>query len=160
MSQGGTAGRCGPTPLAWQGILVRGILVDARGTLAMQDQRYPITQIGILNMVRRMVCVAEQDVQHDECEVRFFAEGKINDRVCTWFQAVHPVSRQFFHFHLARVFVDDQLKIPIRYEAYTWPNEPGGSPVLLEEYNYLDLKLNNGFSDEDFSVDNPAYHFR
>jgi hypothetical protein len=157
---GRNGGKMWAHPVGLAGILVRGILVEPDGTLAMCDQRYPITQIGILNMVKRMACVAEQDLQHDECEVRFFAQGKINDRVCTWFQAVHPVARQFFHFHLARVFVDDQLKIPIRYEAYTWPNEPGGSPVLLEEYNYLDLKLNNGFSDEDFSVDNPAYHFR
>ncbi|MGO9111604.1 MAG: DUF1571 domain-containing protein [Thermoguttaceae bacterium] len=147
-------------PIGLPGMLVRAILVEPNGMLAMCDQRYPITEIGILNMVRRMVSVAEQDLQHDECEVRFFSKGKINDRVCTWFEAVHPVSQRFFHFHLARVFVDDQLKIPIRYEAYTWPDEPGGPPVLLEEYNYLNLKLNNGFSDEDFSIENPAYHFR
>ncbi len=147
-------------PVGLQGILVRALLIEPGGTLAMQDQRYPIPEIGILKMVRRMVSVVEQDLQHDECEVRFFAEGKINDRVCTWFQAVHPVSRRYFYFHLARVFVDDQLKIPIRYEAYVWPKEPGGRPVLLEEYNYLDLKLNNGFTDEDFSIRNPAYHFR
>jgi hypothetical protein len=147
-------------PVGLQGILVRALLVEPDGALAMQDQRYPITEIGILNMVKRMVAVAEQDIKHDECEVRFFAEGKINDRVCTLFQALHPVSREFFRFHLARIYVDDQLKIPIRYEAYAWPKEPGGPPVLLEEYNYLDLKLNNGFTDEDFSIDNPAYHFR
>jgi hypothetical protein len=37
------------------------------------------------------------------------------------------VPRDFFNFHLARIFVDDSLNIPIRYEAYAWPSKPGGS---------------------------------
>ena len=147
-------------PAGLQGNLVHAISLTPDGTLAMRDQRYPITEIGILNMVKHLLAVAEQDIQHDECEVRFFAGAKINDRVCTWFQVVHPAPRPFFRFHLARIFVDDQLKIPVRYEAYDWPSKPGGPPELLEEYNYLDLKLNNGFTDEDFSIENPAYHFR
>jgi hypothetical protein len=40
------------------------------------------------------------------------------------------------------------------------PASLGGPPELLEEYNYVDLKLNNGFTDQDFSIDNPAYYFR
>jgi hypothetical protein len=92
--------------------------------------------------------------------VRFFSGARINDCPCTWFEVVHPAQRSFFRFHLARIFVDDRLNIPIRYEAYAWPDTPGGSPELIEEYTYLDLKLNNAFSDEDFSIWNPAYHFR
>ncbi|MGO8753458.1 MAG: DUF1571 domain-containing protein [Thermoguttaceae bacterium] len=104
--------------------------------------------------------MAEQDVRREECQVRYFAGGNLNGRTCTWFQVVHPLPRQYFHFHLARIFVDDQLNLPVRYEAYVWPLEPDGQPLLLEEYSYTHLKLNNGFSDEDFSIENPAYHFR
>ena len=130
------------------------------GPLAMRDQRYPLTRIGLANLVKELVAVGERDLKHDECQVRFFTGGKVNDRPCTWFEVAHPVPRPFFRFHLARVFVNDELNFPIRYEAYSWPKQPGDPPELLEEYTYLNLKLNNGFADIDFSRRNPAYHFR
>jgi hypothetical protein len=55
-----------------------------------------------------------------------------------------------YDFHVARVFIDDQLQVPVRYAAYTWPKTPGGQPELDEAYTYLDLKLNVGLSENDF----------
>ena len=61
--------------------------------------------------------------------------------------------RRNFVFHMARIFVDKELNLPIRYESYDWPKEPGGPPELMEEYTYLNLKLNNGFTDADFDIE-------
>jgi hypothetical protein len=72
---------------------------------------------------------------------------------------VHQVPRKNFRFNKALVFVDDELNIPVRYEAYDWPATPGGPPQLLEEYTYTDVKINNGFTDADFDEHNPQYHF-
>jgi hypothetical protein len=130
------------------------------GMMAMRGRHYPITEIGLVNLVRRLVEVGQQDVNYGECEVQYFTKAMVNKRPCTVIQVVHPTPRDVFRFHLARVFVDDELKMPIRYESYDWPSEPGGEPELIEEYTYLDLKLNNGFTDEDFSIRNPAYQFR
>ena len=130
------------------------------GLIAMSGRHYPITEIGLVNLVWRLVEVGEQDLKYGECEVKYFSHAKINQRPCTVIQVVHPLPRDVFLFHLARVFVDDEWKLPIRYESYDWPTEPGGEPRLIEEYTYLDLKLNNGFTDEDFSTQNPEYHFR
>jgi hypothetical protein len=130
------------------------------GMIAMRGQRYPLTEIGLLNMVRRLVEVGKQDMQYGECEVKYFQGAKINDRTCTCIQVVHPVPRRNFLFHLARIFVDEELNLPLRYESYDWPKEKGGQPQLLEEYTYLNLKLNNGFTDEDFDTHNPNYRFR
>ena len=134
--------------------------LQPHGLMAMNDRRYPLTEIGIVNLVRRLVEVGQEDIKHGECEVKYFAGAKLNKRPCTVIQVVHPVQRDYFRFHLARIFVDDQWVMPVRYESYRWPSEPGGAPELDEEYTYLDLKLNNGFSDEDFSTRNPAYRFR
>jgi hypothetical protein len=129
------------------------------GMIAMNRRRYPLTEIGLVNLVRRLVEVGQKDLKHGECEVKYFTDAKLNKRSCTVIQVTHPQPREEFQFHLARVFVDNELMAPIRYEAYDWPREPGGEPRLMEEYTYLDLKVNNGFTDEDFSVRNPAYHF-
>jgi len=127
--------------------------------LAMQGQRYPITEIGVANLTKRLIEVAENDKQFGECDVKFFKGAKINGRPSTCIQVEHPVARRQFRFHRARVFVDEEMNIPVRYEAYDWPAEPGSQPPLLEEYTYLNVKLNNGFTDLDFDHRNPAYNF-
>jgi hypothetical protein len=129
------------------------------GPVAMRGQRYPLTEVGMLNMLRRLVEIGEKDVHYGECEVRYFEGAKVNDRSCTCIQVTHPVPRRNFLFHVARIFVDDKLNLPIRYEAYDWPSQPGGEPVLSEVYTYLDVKVNNGFTDADFDTRNPDYHF-
>ncbi len=139
--------------------LVGTVQLKPDGVIAMRGNRYPLTEIGILNLIRRLVEVGEQDVKYGECNVKFYRGAKINNRVCTCIEVVHPVPRRNFLFHLARIFVDDELNLPIRYESYDWPKEPGGPPELIEEYTYLNLKLNNGFTDADFDVRNPNYRF-
>ena len=127
--------------------------------LAMQGNRYPVTEIGMENLARRLVEVAEHDKQFGECEVNFYPNAKVNGRVCTCIEVKHPVPRRNFRFHQARVFIDDELTIPVRYEAYDWPQEQGGQPLLMEEYTYMNVKLNNGFTDDDFNPRNPSYKF-
>ncbi|MCE5268699.1 MAG: DUF1571 domain-containing protein [Planctomycetaceae bacterium] len=130
------------------------------GPVAMRNQRYPLTELGILNMTKRLVEVAEKDKNYGECDVKFYPGAKINGRVCTCIEVIHPVPRRNFLFHMAQIFVDKELNLPIRYASFDWPREKGGKPELMEEYTYLNLKLNNGFTDADFDTRNPSYKFR
>jgi hypothetical protein len=139
--------------------MVGTVSLKPQSMLAMSGQRYPITELGVENLTKRLLEVAEYDKQFAECEVNFFPGAKVNGRVCTCIQVMHPVPRKNFRFHLARVFIDDELQIPIRYEAYDWPTEAGGQPLLMEEYTYMNVKINNGFTDADFDPRNTAYKF-
>jgi hypothetical protein len=135
------------------------VALKPQSMIAMQGNRYAITEIGVENLAKRLVEVAEHDKQFGECDVNFFPNAKVNGRICTCIQVVHPVPRRNFRFHLARVFIDDEYTIPVRYEAYDWPQEAGGQPVLMEEYTYMNVKVNNGFTDTDFDPKNTAYKF-
>jgi hypothetical protein len=154
------AGRNQGNILAHKARMAATLSLHPEGMIAMNNRHYPLTEIGLVNLVRRLVEVGKQDLGYGECEVKYFSTAKVDGRPCTVIQVVHPVRRDEFRFHLARVFVDNELKVPIRYEAYAWPDEPDGKPKLIEEYTYLNLKLNNGFTDEDFDVGNPEYRFR
>ncbi len=122
------------------------------GPFAMAGQRYPITEIGILNLTRRLIASAEEGKKYDDCQVKFRKGAKINGRACTCIEVVHPTPEQHAPFYKATVFIDDELQIPVRYAAYNWPATPGGEPELIEEYTYIDVKLNNGFTDADFEL--------
>lgn len=140
--------------------IVGTVSLDPRGRIAMQGQRYPITETGVLTLTERLVEIGQHDSQFGECVYKAYRGAKVNGRSCTCLQFTHPVPRKEFRFHLARIFVDEELNLPIRYESYEWPREKGGKPPLTEEYTYLDMKLNNGFTDMDFDTKNPNYKFR
>ncbi len=127
--------------------------------LAMKRNLYPITEIGIRNLIRKLLEVAREELQYDECEVEYFVDAMINRRPCTVIQITHPVRREHFRYHVARIFIDDELQVPIRFASYDWPEEEGGPPQLLEEYTYLDLRANIQLTDWDFDVQNPGYAF-
>jgi Protein of unknown function (DUF1571) len=130
--------------------------LDPEGSLAMKGQKYPITKLGLRNLTSELIDVATNDVQFGECEVHTYQRA-INGRPATLLEVVHPVPRQNFRFHKAEVFIDNELLLPVRYAAYMWPAAPGQDPPLEESYTYVDLKLNNGFTNADFDQNNPEY---
>jgi hypothetical protein len=130
--------------------------LDPEGTLAMRNQRYPITKAGLRNLTSELIQVAEADSKYAECEVTYNDGVKVDGRPATMIEATHPVPRKNFKYHKARIFIDHEHRLPVAYEAYSWPAVAGGEPILEERYIYTNLKLNNGFTDADFSTENPA----
>ena len=140
------------------------MMLPPDGFLPMQGQKYPITMMGILNLVDQLVEAAHHTIRiGGECVVTYH-EGVVlgtgeSARECTMIQIVLPERRRDHIFHIARIFVDNELNLPIRYESHDWPNRPGEPPVLHEVYQYMDLKLNVGLTDADFDHKNPKYNF-
>lgn len=132
--------------------------LDPKGMLAMRNQRYPIVDMGIENLCMKLIEKGQRDRAHAECHVEHKAV-KIGERPSTLISVVHPMERSHFDFHKAEIFIDDQLKVPVRYAAYIWPKSPGGEPELLEEYTYQNIKMNVGLKDIDFDRKNPKYSF-
>jgi hypothetical protein len=133
--------------------------LDPRGSLAMRGQRYPITEIGMEKLVQLMIDKGQRDRRHEECQVDFYEDAKVDSRSCRMVRIVHPIKRPHFDFHQADVFFDDELKLPVRYASWSWPEEPGGQPPLEEEYNYTKVRINVGLTDRDFDPDNSEYDF-
>jgi hypothetical protein len=135
------------------------LAIPPESDLAMQRNRYPITEIGVKNLTRRLIGNGQEELQHHDCEVKTSPGAKINNRPCTVIQVSHPTRREDHNYQFARILVDDGLQLPVYYAAYDWPKEDGGPPRLLEEYTYTDIKLNVGLTDRDFDYHNEAYQF-
>jgi hypothetical protein len=124
--------------------------LDVNGTMAMKGNRHPITSVGIRNLSAKLIKMYEEEMKYAECEVSTNADTKINGRSTTMIQIIHPTPRQNFRFNVARVFLDNEHRIPIHFDAYSWPAQAGGKPQLEESYTYQNLKLNNNFTARDF----------
>lgn len=138
---------------------VKVVRLDPEGQFAMSGNRYPIYEIGFRNLVTKMKQFGENDRQYDECEVKIDRNVLVDDRPCTVITVIHPVQRDHFEYHIAKIYIDDEYEIPTGYEGYLWPETEGGEPVLLERYFYIDLKLNCDFEDIDFDITNPDYDY-
>ncbi len=136
------------------------INLDPQGALAMKGQKHPITSVGIRNLTEKLIKVAEAELKFAECEVTTNPKQTINTRSTTMVQIVHPKARQDFKHHVARIFFDNELRIPIHYDAYLWPAQAGGQPPLEESYTYQNLKINNNYTARDFDPNNNPEIFK
>jgi hypothetical protein len=134
--------------------------LDPEGTVAMKGQKHPITNVGIRNLTAKLLTIWEAETQYAECEVTSNADTKVDGRSTTMIQVVHPVPRQNFRGHIQRLFLDNELRIPIHYDVYLWPAQAGAEPPLDESYTYKNLKINNGFTARDFDANNNPEIFK
>ncbi len=129
------------------------------GMLAMRGQRYPMTEIGVENLIVKLIERGQQARKFNDVQCEFRKNARVQDRVCTVLQVTQPTKQPSLEFYQASVFIYDKVNVPIRYIAYDWPQDADAPLDVLEEYNYLNLKVNVGLKDEDFDPHNPAYKF-
>jgi hypothetical protein len=134
--------------------------LEPTSMLAMQGQRYPIYDVGVENLLIKLIEKAERNKSTTgPCQVDYRDGIKINGRPCSMIELLHEDRHPSCEFHRARVFIDDELQLPCGYSAYDWPVQPGEKPQLIEEYNYFKIETNVGLTDQDFNPANPAYKF-
>lgn len=146
--EGGFKGRFLPT-----------VSLQPTSGLAMRGQRYPLTEIGVENLIVKLIERGETARQYPDIECTFRDNAKIKDRVCTVIELTQPTRRAGLEFYKAQIFIDNELNIPLRYVAYDWPSRKDAPLEVIEEYTYLDVKTNVGLQDSDFDVHNAAYNF-
>ncbi len=136
------------------------VFLDPNGKMAMDDSRYPITEVGVLTLAQRLIEVLREEQVRGRSQLRVFQKATVDGRSCTHYRLTQPQRTPDVFFYTAEVSVDNQLGIPIFYRAFDWPKEKGGAPVLLEQYYYKEIRINVGLTDQDFDPKNPDYHFQ
>ncbi|WP_165222186.1 DUF1571 domain-containing protein [Aquisphaera insulae] len=126
---------------------------------ALQENRHPITDAGIGNLIDTVIRRWELELSPRETVLVFDPSVIEGGRRCLMVEALHPQKQPHFQFYKIRLFIDTLHNLPIRFEGYDWPAEAGGPAILAEEYAYGNLKLNVGLNDLDFDVANKEYAF-
>lgn len=133
--------------------------LDPNGSRAMENCRHPITRSGISNLIDTVLTRWTAELTDGESVVLFDPRMRLGSAPCLLIEAIHPEKKPNYMFHKVRLFIDSKLGIPVRFEAYDWPEAAGDAPLLLEEYAYDGIKLNPGLSESDFDAGNPGYAF-
>lgn len=139
--------------------LVGTVSLSPTGKDVMAENRYPITSIGLRNLLKKLIERWEEEAKFGECDVKYYQNAKLDESQCLVIECSHPQPRRQFKFHLTRLFIDKQTNLPVRVENYSFPARDGEKPMLQEEYTYRNLRVNVGLTDLDFDRSNRDYAF-
>lgn len=140
------------------GRLLAGTLkVDPRSRMALSENRHPITEAGIGFVIDQLADRWPIEMTPELAQVAI-ERGLVHDgRPAIAVVCLHPEYDPTYLYHKVRVTFDTELSLPVRFEAYGWPES--GEPALLEDYAYTRLRLNPGLAARDFDPANPGYAF-
>lgn len=138
------------------------VRLDPTGMIAMRGQKYPITDIGLTNLMEKLVERGRKDFDNPEVTVTLTRGVVLEGMACDLIEVMRTSpTGQPDDFSRAEIWFDPVRLLPVRYAAYGWPQPAGGDAApLLESYTYLDVRTNVGLTDADFDPANPGYQFR
>lgn len=129
------------------------------GSQAMSENRYPITKVGIQNMMEAVIEQWEAETTYGETEVKYFEDAKIGSMKCRVIESSHPQPRKQFKFHITRVWIDVKSGLPVRVQQFGFPPKNGEKPPVIEDYTFSDIKAEVRLTDRDFDTKNPSYNY-
>jgi outer membrane lipoprotein-sorting protein len=133
--------------------------LDPKGDMAMEENRHPVTEAGLGAMIDTVKARWDSELHPGESIVLFHPNARVSERPCLMVETIHPKPGPGFLFHKVKFYVDKELGLPVRFEAYDWPKSTGVEPELMEEYTYTNLRLNVGLKDRDFDPANKQYSY-
>jgi hypothetical protein len=142
--------------------------LEPLSSLAMAESRHPITQAGLLELVREVLAYRERDLQHEgvvRCCV--LPNQKVDDKECYCFTVEYSSAAVSETYRKSILMVDAQTLLPVAIKNYTWPEQvdsfdpkdPDGS-TLIEFYSFSNVNLNPQLANSTFDGQNQEYRFR
>lgn len=127
---------------------------------AMAENRHMLTDLGMKRMLELLISQWELESKYGECDVKFYPAAKMGNAECEVLECSHPRPRKQFPFHMTRIYLEKQSRLPIRIENFGFPMQPNQPAALIEEYTYVNIKTNVGLTAADFDRRNQRYSFR
>lgn len=127
---------------------------------ALSENRHPITQIGLKNMVDTLIKQWEMEGKFGGISTKIRSEKLSSGEACTVYEVIHSKPYKEFKFHTTRMYVDDQTGLAIGMQQSAFPGKVDAEPPVVEEYFYTKLKTNLKMADADFDKNNSSYSFK
>jgi hypothetical protein len=138
------------------------IALSPTGSDAMAENRYPITTIGMKQMLNRVISQWESEAKFGGTTVQKRPNSKlpVTGEICTVYESTHPKPAKEFKYHTTRLWIEDKTGLAIGVQQLGFPGKNDREPPIVEEYFYSDLKVNRKLTDADFDKNNKNYSFR
>lgn len=132
--------------------LIGPISLDPTSPMVMKETTYPITAIGIRNMLDRLLKHWLSASAGDDVDVTLYPNARIGDCGCEVVEVTHLRPGPKVEYHKLRLYIEKESGLPIRVQQLGFPTQPGGKLPLISDYAYLGLQANRGFTDRHFAL--------
>lgn len=149
----------------FKGRLLPAIKLEPSGPEAMAQARYPVTEAGILGMLKLLVFHRQNDLKNGQgvrC-VRL-EDSEFDKRKCYCFLYEYDSPEFNKTYRKSLLMLDARYHVPLRVINHTWTENSEGlsateldEQTLIEDYSFLNLDFGKEMVTIDFSRDNPAY---
>jgi hypothetical protein len=126
--------------------------LDPEGRLAMQRNRHSLQHSGMEKIIYLIESNYQRAREKGLDAIQYIGEDRIDGRD-TWIVEGRFPANQDFYAHRVIVTIDKTMALPVMVSIFDW------SEGLIEEYVFRDLKINIGFTENDFDPGNPDYNF-
>jgi len=126
------------------------VSVDVDDPRVRECSRHNIYEAGIGYLIERTIQHWEGEKKSGNAKVRV-EEYEYNKRRCYRVETTQIERRTDSYCYRSVLYVDQESKLPIRNENYSWPRAGGPADGdLIEMFAFIDLRVNVGFTDRDF----------
>lgn len=142
--------------------------ISPTSSLALRESRYPITNVGLLELAKTMVRVHVEDLKADSvarCEK--LPEQEFDGRPCEVFLVEYRNADVSPTYRKSITLLDKEWHIPVYARNFGWPNagstatgEQLDEETLLEYYTYADIHFRQQLAEVDFDRTNEDYRFK
>ena len=148
-----------------KGRLLPAIKLDPRGARAMGEARYPVTEAGLLGMLKQIIAYREEDLKRGHgVTCRRLPNQQFDDRNCMCFLYEYDSAEHSPVYRKSIILIDTRHGIPVMARSYTWARdaeeltaEELDQQTLIENYSFTSLNIGAPLITEDFSRNNPKY---
>jgi hypothetical protein len=122
--------------------------------LALSENRHPITEAGLGFMLDLIESNRKRAVANGCARVRRLDErAALQPQGPRYELVVEADGNAGYYCRRALVTFDPRTRLLVAVQVFDWNNR------LIEDYRYLNVRLNVGLTDRDFDPKNPAYNF-
>jgi len=136
------------------------IWLDPNGILAMQGQRHPISEVGIVKLTEQLIQRGKEDLDNPLLSIGLQTNHKHDDLSTHLITIIkNQTSNIEGDYGRAEIVFDPERNLVLSFRSYATPTSPSDSPQLIESYSYHNLQVNVGLTESDFDVTNEQYDF-
>lgn len=129
--------------------------LDPASGLAMRGARRPVTELGMLNMVKLLLGFHREHLLISRCAVQ---KDDLDEAEATRYTLTFDGPHQNPYFAKTILWLCDQRHIPLRIENYAWSDDRQVG-TLLESYHYTEICVEDCVTEADFDRNNGSYKF-
>lgn len=142
--------------------------IDPDGTLAMQENRHPITNAGILELAKMIVNYHQRDLQtHNYTRCEQLADAEFDGRACDVYLIEYKDQSASETYRKSLTFIDKERSVPLYIKNFGWPGantqadgEELDEATLIEFYSFAEIDFGGRMVAADFDTANEEYGFK